>query len=147
MQLTSEGNRTDPKLLLGALLLVLYGIGMALIIYFNTTVWCLGDSKFSNGCGGWELYYPMWLLFMAPAAGSVYLLALREGVRRTRAVALIIVGVFAVIGWVAIDWRIRELDSAAGLVLDIAVPGIATWLVASLFEMVSPKVALPNQRL
>lgn len=52
-----------------------YVAGTALLIRFDTAVLGLGDYKFEGGDGGFELYFPIWLVFLSPAmALSLYAL-------------------------------------------------------------------------
>ena len=39
---------------------------VALAIWFDLAVLCQGDVKFDGGCGGFGLYIPLWLIFLAP---------------------------------------------------------------------------------
>ena len=49
---------------------------VALAIWFNLAVLCQGDAKFSGGCGGFDLYIPLWEVFLAPLAIAAILLEL-----------------------------------------------------------------------
>jgi hypothetical protein len=39
---------------------------VAAAIWFNVAVLCHGDPKFSGGCGGLDVYIPLWEIFLAP---------------------------------------------------------------------------------
>lgn len=43
-----------------------YLTSVAAIIWTMTSVLCLGDPKFDNGCGGFSLYYTIWALAYSP---------------------------------------------------------------------------------
>jgi hypothetical protein len=49
---------------------------VALAIWFNLAVLCQGDVKFNRGCGGFELYIPLWEIFLAPLPIAAILLEL-----------------------------------------------------------------------
>src|SRR5262245_15093594 len=56
--------------------IVLHVALVALGIWFNLAVLCQGDPKFSGGCGGFELYIPLWEVFLAPLLIAAILLEL-----------------------------------------------------------------------
>ena len=41
---------------------------IALAIWFNLAVLCRGAAKYDGGCGGFGVYIPLWLIFLAPLA-------------------------------------------------------------------------------
>jgi hypothetical protein len=45
-------------------------------VWFNLAVLCQGDVKFNRGCGGFELYIPLWEIFLAPLPIAAILLEL-----------------------------------------------------------------------
>ena len=53
-----------------------YGIVVAVAIWFNLAVLCQGDPKFDHGCGGFALYFPVWVIFLAPLPAAAILLEL-----------------------------------------------------------------------
>ena len=54
-------------------------------IWLNLAVLCLGDRKFDGGCGGFELYFPLWVVFSAPLALTALVAAARLAGGRRRA--------------------------------------------------------------
>lgn len=62
---------------------------VASAIWFNLAVLCQGDSKFSDGCGGFGLYIPLWEIFLAPLPTSAILLELWRQSQPTPTVRLL----------------------------------------------------------
>jgi uncharacterized membrane protein len=58
----------------GAWFLAAYVGLVALAIWFDLAVLCQGDAKFDGGCGGFGLYIPLWLIFLAPLPLAAILL-------------------------------------------------------------------------
>jgi hypothetical protein len=49
---------------------------VALAIWFNLAILCQGDVKYSGGCGGFEIYIPLWEIFLLPLPIAVMVLEL-----------------------------------------------------------------------
>ncbi|HEU5186612.1 MAG TPA: hypothetical protein VFU01_18715 [Gemmatimonadaceae bacterium] len=47
---------------------------MAVAMWFNLAILCQGDVKFDSGCGGFGLYIPLWIVFLAPLPIAAILL-------------------------------------------------------------------------
>jgi hypothetical protein len=47
---------------------------ITIAIWFNLSVLCAGDAKYNGGCGGFGVYIPLWLIFLAPLALAPILL-------------------------------------------------------------------------
>ena len=56
--------------------IVAYAIVVAVAIWFNLALLCQGDLKYDHGCGGFGLYIPLWLTFLAPLPAAAILLEL-----------------------------------------------------------------------
>ena len=49
-----------------ALFIGAYLVSVGALMWTNTVILCLGDPKFGGGCGGFTLYYYVWVVFFAP---------------------------------------------------------------------------------
>ena len=49
---------------------------VAMAIWFDLAVLCRGHVKFDRGCGGFQLYIPLWEIFLAPLPIAAILLEL-----------------------------------------------------------------------
>jgi len=84
-----------------------YIVIVALAVWLNLAVFCLGDAKYANGCGGFGVYIPLWELFLLPLLlAAIFLERWRKSgpSPTTRLLAYLagIVGV-AEFGWIVID--------------------------------------------
>jgi hypothetical protein len=84
-----------------------YLVTVAVAVSFNLAVLCQGDVKFDRGCGGFELYIPLWEIFLAPLPIAAILLELWRKSEPPPAVRLFayLAGVVAVteVGWLLLD--------------------------------------------
>lgn len=48
---------------------------VALAVWFNLGVLCLGDAKYDQGCGGFGVYIPLWEIFLLPLPIAAIILA------------------------------------------------------------------------
>ncbi|REJ74829.1 MAG: hypothetical protein DWQ36_13960 [Acidobacteria bacterium] len=61
--------------LVSMLFVAAYLGGVAVAMWVNTSLLCLGDAKFDAGCGGFELYFPLWALSYVPPVVLALVLA------------------------------------------------------------------------
>lgn len=47
---------------------------VALAIWFDLAVLCQGNAKYDRGCGGFAIYIPLWVIFLAPLPLAAILL-------------------------------------------------------------------------
>ena len=45
-----------------------YISAVAICVWLNISILCRGDPKLDRGCGGFELYFMVWLVFTSPIA-------------------------------------------------------------------------------
>lgn len=113
---------------------------VALAVWFNLAVLCQGDVKYSGGCSGFEVYIPLWEIFLLPLPIAAILLERWRKAQPPPATRLLVylVGIVAVVevGFLLIEkfpvllameaaaialaaslrWRtIRSSDAHAGL--------------------------------
>jgi hypothetical protein len=72
------GTRWLSSVLFGAT----YIFGVATLMWINTATLCLGDPKFGGGCGGFDLYFPLWTLFYSPLVATALVLTWSGKLRR-----------------------------------------------------------------
>ena len=84
-----------------------YIVIVALAVWINLAVFCLGDAKYANGCGGFGTYIPLWELFLLPLPLAATLLERwrRSGPPPTMRLLAYLAGIVAVaeFGWVVIE--------------------------------------------
>ena len=122
-----ERHFSQTRLAIGLSFAALYIAGMALVIRLVTSVWCLGDEKFSGGCGGWQIYLPLWIALMSPGAIGVYIVATRDVPRRRHQFTILAVGLLALLVFTGLSWHGRWLDSGYGFLLTIAGSYLIAW--------------------
>jgi len=97
---------------------------VALVVWFNLDVLCLGDAKYEQGCGGFGIYIPLWELFLAPLPiAAIILERWRKSVPPpTTRLIWYLVGILAVaeIGWLLIE-RFPALLATEAVAIIIAV--------------------------
>lgn len=80
---------------------------VALTVWFNLAVLCLGDAKYDGGCGGVGTYISLWEIFLAPLPIAAILLERWRKADPPPALRLVayLAGVVAVtqVGWLLID--------------------------------------------
>jgi len=96
---------------------------VALAVWFNLAVLCLGDAKYAQGCGGFGVYIPLWEMFLAPLPIAAILLERwrKSGPTPTTRLLAYLAGVIAVaeFGWVVID-KFPALLATEAVVIAIA---------------------------
>ena len=96
---------------------------VALTVWFNLAVLCLGDAKYAQGCGGFGVYIPLWEMFLAPLPIAAILLERwrKSGPPPTTRLLAYLAGVVAVaeFGWVVID-KFPALLATEAVVIGIA---------------------------
>jgi len=96
---------------------------VALAVWFNLAVLCLGDAKYAQGCGGFGVYIPLWEMFLAPLPIAAIILERwrKSGPTPTTRLLAYLAGVIAVaeFGWVVID-KFPALLATEAVVIAIA---------------------------
>jgi hypothetical protein len=94
-----------------------YVVVVALAVWLNLAVFCLGDAKYDQGCGGFGVYIPLWEIFLAPLPiAAIVLERWRKSVPPpTTRLLLYLVGILVVaeIGWLLLDTFVALLATEA----------------------------------
>jgi hypothetical protein len=109
--------------------IVAYAAIIALSVWVNLAVFCSGDLKYDQGCGGAGVYIPLWEIFLTPLALAAI------GIERwrrtapvtTQRIVVYLVGIAIIyqIGWQLERFPMLLLIEA----LAIAVAAFARWRV------------------
>jgi hypothetical protein len=83
---------------------VTYLVGVAMLMWVNTAVLCLGDPKFGGGCGGFDLYFPLWALFYTPIVATALLLTWSGKVRHLPRIRAKLLCAYLVLIMSALEW-------------------------------------------
>lgn len=80
---------------------------VAVSVWFNLAVLCAGDAKYDQGCGGFGIYIPLWVIFLAPLPIAAIILERWRKSAPPPTVRLLayLAGIVAVaeIGWLLLD--------------------------------------------
>lgn len=90
--------------------------------------------KFGGGCGGWDLYFLLWAIFMAPGAVIAFVIGQVRIHRLKHRIAIWACWLIAVFGWVVATWRVEALDSQTGLLLGALIPPSVAWCLRLLLR-------------
>ncbi len=70
---------------------------IALLVWINTAVLCLGDPKFDDGCGGFDLYFLVWVISFAPLGILATALAVRSAPNHHATCTSTLLAIYAVV--------------------------------------------------
>jgi hypothetical protein len=96
---------------------------VALVVWFNLAVLCLGDAKYDGGCGGFGTYVSLWEIFLAPLPVAAILLERwrKSDPPPTSRLLAYLAGIVAVaeIGWLFVE-RFPFLLAIEALAIGVA---------------------------
>ena len=123
---------------------VTYLVGVATLMWVNTAVLCLGDPKFGGGCGGFDLYFPVWALFYTPVVMTALILTWSGKVRHLPGIRTKLLCAYLVLILSTLEWSFVN-DSQWSILAHWVILGTTFFLLRSLALSLWPLVNVGNR--